>query len=372
MARDLDREILTAIGVISGTSMDAIDVALVSSDGRDMVTFGPGASFPYRETTRRELQAVIADAERASAAPLVALEAAVTADHLAAIRRFATETGVDLAAVDLVGLHGQTIYHRPERRFTRQLIDGQAVADALGVATVDRFRHADVAAGGEGAPFAPLYHRALAAGLEQPVMVLNLGGVANVTWIDGDAVVAFDTGPASAILDDFVRRRLGRPYDEDGALAASGRVHDDLVAGFMSNPFFERKPPKSLDRNDFHRRAQVVEPLSDADGAATLAAFTVESLVAALDHVPRAPKRWLVGGGGRLNLHLMRRLSERLGVPVEPVETAGWDGDALEAQLFGYLAVRSVKGLPLSLPSTTGVPAPMPGGRLNRPGATRL
>lgn len=366
-ASDSSGATLTAIGVISGTSMDGIDVSLVTSDGHDAVSFGAGASYPYRDETRQALQAVIADAERASSEPLAELEAAVTADHLAAVERFIADQGLDPAAIDLVGLHGQTVYHRPERRFTRQLIDGQAVADALGIATIDRFRHADVAAGGEGAPFAPLYHRALAQGLEPPVMVLNLGGVGNVTYIDGETVIAFDTGPASAILDDFVSRRLGRPFDEDGALAAGGRVHDDLVAGFMANPYFDRPAPKSLDRNDFHRRAQVVEPLSDADGAATLAAFTVESLVAALRHVPRAPRRWLVGGGGRLNRHIMDRLAGRLGVPVEPVEAAGWDGDALEAQLFAYLAIRSLKGLPLSLPSTTGVPEPMPGGRLNRP-----
>ena len=365
--RDLARETLTAIGVISGTSMDAIDVSLVTSNGRDAVTFGPGASYPYRDETRRALQAVIADAERASAEPLTELEAAVTADHLAAIRSYLADQRLDLAGVDLVGLHGQTIYHRPERRFTRQLINGQAVADALGIPAVDRFRHADIAAGGEGAPFAPLYHRALAQGLEHPVMVLNLGGVGNVTYIDGETVIAFDTGPASAILDDFVQRRLGRPYDEDGALATSGRVHDDLVAGFMENPFFDRPAPKSLDRNDFHRRAQVVEALSDADGAATLSAFTVESIVAALRHVPRAPKRWLVGGGGRLNRLFMAKLGHRLGVPVEPVEAVGWNGDALEAQIFAYFAIRSVKGLPLSLPSTTGVPQPTTGGRLNCP-----
>lgn len=365
--RDLARETLTAIGVISGTSMDAIDVSLVTSDGRDAVSFGAGASYPYRDETRRALQAVIADAEHASAAPLTELEAAVTADHLAAIRSYAEDQALDLAGVDLVGLHGQTIYHRPERRFTRQLIDGQAVADALGIPAVDRFRYADVAAGGEGAPFAPLYHRALAQRLEQPVMVLNLGGVGNVTYIDGETVIAFDTGPASAILDDFVSRRLGHPYDADGALAASGRVHDDFVAGFMANPFFDRPAPKSLDRNDFHRRAQTVEVLSDADGAATLAAFTIESIVAAQRHVPRAPKRWLVSGGGRLNRHFMTRLAARLGVPVDPVEDVGWDGDALEAQIFAYFAIRSVKGLPLSLPATTGVPRPMTGGELHRP-----
>ncbi|SEF50286.1 anhydro-N-acetylmuramic acid kinase [Bosea lathyri] len=369
--RSLEQGSLTAIGVISGTSMDGIDVSVVTSDGRDAVSFGAGASYPYRDSTRRDLQALIADADRASAEPLVELEAAVTADHLAAIERFIADHGLDKAAIDLVGLHGQTVYHRPQRRFTRQMIDGPAVAAALGIPTIDRFRYADVAAGGEGAPFAPLYHRALAQGMEQPVMVLNLGGVGNVTYIDGEAVVAFDTGPASAILDDFVLRRLGRPYDADGALAAGGKVHDDLVSGFMANPFFDRPAPKSLDRNDFHRRAQVVEPLSDADGAATLAAFTIESLVAALRHVPRVPRRWLVGGGGRLNRHFMARLAQRLGVPVEPVEAAGWDGDALEAQTFAYLAIRSVKGLPLSLPGTTGVPEPLTGGRLNRPDQAR-
>ncbi|PZN96028.1 MAG: anhydro-N-acetylmuramic acid kinase [Hyphomicrobiales bacterium] len=364
----LQQDTLTAIGVISGTSMDGIDVSIVTSDGRDAVSFGAGASYPYRDSTRQALQALIGQAERALTEPLVELEAEVTADHLAAIQRFMVEHGIDPAGIDLVGLHGQTVYHRPQQRFTRQLIDGPAVAAALGIPTVDRFRYADVAAGGEGAPFAPLYHRALAQGLEQPVMVLNLGGVGNVTYIDGDEVIAFDTGPASAILDDFVLRRLGQPYDSDGALAASGQVHGDLVAAFMDNPFFDRPAPKSLDRNDFHRRAQVGETLSDADGAATLAALTVESLVAALRHVPRAPTGWLVGGGGRLNRHFMARLSERLGVPVEPVEAAGWDGDALEAQTFAYLAIRSVKGLPLSLPGTTGVPRPLTGGRLNRAG----
>jgi anhydro-N-acetylmuramic acid kinase len=365
--RDLARGTLTAIGVISGTSMDGIDVSLVASDGRDVVSFGAGASYPYRPGTKAALQGLIRQAERALTEPLVELEADVTADHLAAIQSFIAEQKLDPAGIDLVGLHGQTVYHRPDLRFTRQLIDGPAVADALGMPTVDRFRYADVAAGGEGAPFAPLYHRALAQALPQPVMVLNLGGVGNVTYIDGESVIAFDTGPASAILDDFVLRRRGLAYDADGALAASGRVHEDLVAGFMNNPYFDRPAPKSLDRNDFHRRAQVVEPLSDADGAATLAAFTVESLVAALRHVPRAPARWLVGGGGRLNRHFMARLSDRLGVPVEPVEAAGWDGDALEAQTFAYLAIRCVKGLALSLPTTTGVPEPMSGGRLNRP-----
>ena len=234
--RDLDKPVLTAIGVISGTSMDGIDVSIVESDGRERLSFGAGASYPYPPETRRALQALIAEAERAVTEPLQELEAAVTAAHLDAVRQFMAEQGIRPESVDLVGLHGQTVYHRPEIRFTRQLMDGPAVARALGIPTVDRFRHADVEAGGEGAPFAPLYHRALAQGLEQPVMVLNLGGVGNVTYIDGDEVIAFDTGPASAILDDFVLRRLGKTYDADGVLAASGTVREDLVADFMVNP----------------------------------------------------------------------------------------------------------------------------------------
>jgi anhydro-N-acetylmuramic acid kinase len=364
---DLTKPVLTAIGVISGTSMDGIDVSLVESDGCEELRLGPGASYPYPEPTRRDLQDLIAEPERALDDPLTEIEAAVTSAHLEAIRRFIAEHALDPKSIDLVGLHGQTVYHRPDLRFTRQLIDGPAVAKALGIPTIDRFRHADIAAGGEGAPLAPLYHRALAHGLEQPLMVLNLGGVGNITYIDGDTVIAFDTGPASAILDDFVWHRLGKPFDADGALAASGRVHDDFVADFMANPYFDRPAPKSLDRNDFHRRAKVVEALSDADGAATLAAFTVESVVAALRHVPEPPKRWLVTGGGRLNQHFMTRFRERLGVPVETVEAAGWAGDVIEAQTFGYLAIRSLKGLPLSLPGTTGVPAPLSGGRLNLP-----
>jgi anhydro-N-acetylmuramic acid kinase len=197
-------------------------------------------------------------------------------------------------------------------------------------------------------------------------MILNLGGVANVTWIDGDAVIAFDCGPASALLDDFVSRRTGRAYDEDGKLSASGRTDGALLAALLSNPFFDRPPPKSLDRQDFHRRASAIDSLSDADGAATLSAFTIEATARALEHVPSLPVRWLVCGGGRLNGHFMARLRARLGVPVEPVETLGWNGDFLEAECFAYLAVRSLRGLPLSLPTTTGAPEPMTGGELAR------
>jgi anhydro-N-acetylmuramic acid kinase len=355
-----------AIGVISGTSMDGIDVAFVRTDGERVARTAHARSYPYAPELRGELLDLLRDPARAEHEPLTDLEARVTLAHADAVARMMAECGLSRDDVSVVGMHGQTVYHRPERRFTRQLADGAAAVRHLGIDVVSRFRNADVEAGGQGAPFAPLYHRALAAALELPLMVLNLGGVANVTYLGRETTIAFDTGPASALLDDFVRRRRGIPYDADGALSASGKVDAGVLAALMDNPFFDRLPPKSLDRNDFHVRAKIVETLGDADGAATIAAFTVEATRAALRHVPEPPKRWLVTGGGRLNAAFMAGFARAFGVPVEPVEAVGWDGDSMEAELFGFLAVRSLRGLPLSLPTTTGVPEPMRGGVLAR------
>jgi anhydro-N-acetylmuramic acid kinase len=357
-----------AIGVISGTSMDGIDVALVETDGRTQVRPGGGATVPYPDEVRNALLALIADPERAETAPVPEIEAAVTAAHGDAIERFLKSNGIAAASVDLIGLHGQTVFHRPQKRFTRQLGSGPAIAERFGIPVVSRFRHADVAAGGQGAPLVPLYHQALAAELPKPLMVLNLGGVGNVTYIGDDALIAFDTGPANAMLDDFVRRRRGLHFDEGGRLSAAGRVDNSIIARFTRHPYFAQPAPKSLDRNEFHAELKAIETLSDQDGAATLAEMTVQASIAALAHVPQNPLRWLVTGGGRQNTHIMRRLAAELKVPVEPVEAVGWHGDFLEAECFGYLAVRSLLGLPLSLPSTTGVPGPMTGGERAEPG----
>jgi anhydro-N-acetylmuramic acid kinase len=356
-----------AIGVISGTSMDGIDVAVIETDGKLVVSPGVGGSYPYHPVLREQLLAVIADQEMAELAPLAAVEAAVTEAHGDAIASFMNDNGIAPGQIDVIGLHGQTVVHRPERRFTRQLGSAADIAARFGVTAVGRFRHADVAAGGEGAPLVPLYHKALATKLPQPSMVLNLGGVGNVTYIDGEKVIAFDTGPASAMMDDFVRRRCGLPFDAQGQIAASGTPRKALVDDFAQHPYFDRPPPKSLDRNEFHAAAAAVEPLSDRDAMATLAEFTVLASVAALKHVPQRPRRWLVTGGGRHNRHLMDRLAAELRSPVGPVEMVGWDGDLLEAQCFGYLAVRSLLGLPISLPTTTGVPRPLTGGEVSWP-----
>jgi anhydro-N-acetylmuramic acid kinase len=354
------------IGVISGTSMDGIDAAVIETDGESIVRTGLGRTYAYDAATRQELLTVAADAARGEHDPLADLDRAVSDAHAGAVEQLLREAGIAARDVALVGIHGQTVLHRPAKRFTRQLGDGARIARRLGIDVVNRFRHADVAAGGQGAPFAPLYHRALAAPLLKPLMVLNLGGVGNVTYIADDTTIAFDTGPASALIDDWMLRRAGKPYDEGGAIAASGRVDTAILAELMRHPYFALPVPKSLDRNDFHAHAKIVERLGLADGAATLAGFTIESVAAALNHVPRTPSRWLVTGGGRHNAFFMRRLAERLGARVEPVEAAGWQGDFIEAQCFGYLAVRSRRSLSLSEPLTTGVPRPMTGGDFHR------
>jgi anhydro-N-acetylmuramic acid kinase len=351
-----------AIGVISGTSMDGIDVALLDGDGETITEVGPGATYVYPERIEARLRAVIAD-PTAAAGPLGDLERDVTDAHVAAVERFLSEFKIARESVALVGLHGQTVLHRPQAKISRQLCDGARAAAVLKLDVVADFRSADVAAGGEGAPLVPLYHAALAQGLERPLMFLNWGGVGNVTYLGREGeIVAFDTGPANAPIDDFVRRRRGLTHDAGGALAQQGRPDEAMLAAWMSDPYFARPAPKSLDRNHFHALARGADALGDEDGAATLAAFAVEATAAALAHVPQAPARWLVCGGGRRNAYLMARLKARLGVSVEPVEAIGQDGDFIEAACFAHLALRSRRGLPLSLPTTTGVPGPLTGG----------
>ncbi|HEY3908299.1 MAG TPA: anhydro-N-acetylmuramic acid kinase [Stellaceae bacterium] len=349
-----------AIGLMSGTSLDGIDVAMIETDGKAHVLPGPSMTIPYPADFRDRLRGVLG-----GIGPVAAVEAELTRLHAEAVERFLERYGG--TAADLVGFHGHTILHRPAERRTWQLGDGAALARRLGIDAVGDFRSADVAAGGEGAPLAPLYHAALAAAMPKPLCVLNLGGVANVTWIGEEGeILAFDTGPGNALIDDWVRRHTGAVADLDGALAAAGLPSEAHVARFLQRPFFARKPPKSLDRDDFHDVAP--DGLSIEDGVATLTEMTAAAVAAARSHLPAPAREWLVCGGGRHNPALMAALTRRLGVPVRPVEAIGWNGDALEAQAFAYLAVRSVAGLPLSLPSTTGVPRPMPGGRLFRSG----
>jgi anhydro-N-acetylmuramic acid kinase len=355
----MSTRLIRAIGLMSGTSLDGIDAAFIETDGEALVTAGPALTLPYAPALRALLRETLG-----GKGPVAEAEEAMTRAHEAAIRALLSKHS--LPRPDIIGFHGHTILHQPRQGRTWQLGDGALLAALTGIDVIDDFRGADVAAGGEGAPLVPLYHRALAAKLEKPLAVLNIGGVANVTWIgeQENDLLAFDTGPGNALLDDWALAHTGKPVDEGGALARAGHADEKHLARFLAHPYFARLPPKSLDRDEF--ASFMPQGLSPADGAATLAAMTAAAVAEAQRHFPAPARRWLVAGGGRHNPVLMELLRERLGGPVAPVETAGWDGDALEAQAFAYLAVRSLKGLALSLPGTTGVKTPTTGGKLHR------
>ena len=339
--------------------MDGIDAAIIETDGEAVLASGPTASAPYDPAFRKRLRGVLG-----GEGPVEDVAREITVAHADLVASLLRDNGLGARDIPVIGFHGHTILHRPQDRRTWQIGDGALLARRTGIDVVSDFRSADVAAGGEGAPFAPLYHAALSRDLEIPMAVLNLGGVANVTWIGDGELLAFDTGPGNALLDDWILKRTGRPYDDVGRLATSGCADAAVLRELLSDPYFDRPPPKSLDRLDFH--AAALEPLSAADGAATLAVFTCRAVAMAVRHFPAPPRHWLVAGGGRHNAALMVGLAVALGVPVQPVETVGWDGDGLEAQAFAYLAIRSLRGLPLSLPQTTGVPRPVTGGTLHR------
>ncbi|HVY98803.1 MAG TPA: anhydro-N-acetylmuramic acid kinase [Dongiaceae bacterium] len=352
-------ESIWAIGLMSGTSGDGIDAALIRTDGEALHEVGPALGEAYDADFRARIKAAYGSWD-----PPAGLERELTERHAAAVRRLLAKAGKPAAEIGVIGFHGQTILHEPEKHRTRQIGDGALLAALTGIDVVNDFRSADMAAGGEGAPLAPVFHRAIAAKLEKPVAVLNLGGVGNVTWIGADgALIAFDTGPANALIDDWMLKRTGEPVDRDGALARSGKVDEAAVVRFLENPYFARRAPKSLDRDAFGGFS--IEGLSIADGAATLTAITAATVAAGLGHLPSKPLRWLVCGGGRHNPALMQALRARLAAPVSPIEAIGWDGDFVEAQAFAYMAVRSLRGLPISFPGTTGVKAPQTGGRLS-------
>ncbi|WP_149142937.1 anhydro-N-acetylmuramic acid kinase [Gemmobacter caeruleus] len=357
-----------ALGAMSGTSLDGVDAALVLTDGQRILDFGETGYRPYDAEERAILRAGLGhwpgDPEVEPAAEVV--ETA----HAELLSQF--------GAAALVGFHGQTLAHDPRGRGTHQAGDGTVLAEVLGLPVVWDFRSSDVALGGQGAPLAPYFHHALARhiGATEPLAFLNLGGVGNVTWVDpakpapedAGAVLAFDTGPANAPINDLMQARRGQDCDAGGALAATGRAQGQLIAGFLASAYFHRIPPKSLDRNDFHDLLAAVADLDDADAAATLTRAAAEAVARGAEHFPAPISRLLVTGGGRLNATLMAHLAELVPCPVAPVEAVGLNGDMLEAQAFAYLAVRVARGLPTSGPSTTGVMAQVGGGRIAQPG----
>jgi anhydro-N-acetylmuramic acid kinase len=361
---------MTVVGLMSGTSMDGVDAAVVTTDGETVAGYGPRHFRAYRESERMLLRRALADARTladrtARPGALAEAEGIVTDAHAEVVDALLRDNPD--AGIALIGFHGQTLFHAPERKLTVQIGDGAALARKAGMPVVYDFRAADVAAGGQGAPLVPVYHRALvlAARLPGTTTMVNIGGVANLTRVaaDGD-LLAGDTGPGNALLDDFVRERTGGAMDNDGALARQGRVDAAALAALMSDPWFERPFPKSLDRNAF--TLAPVRGLSDSDGAATLAAFTARSIVKGIA-MAGGSDRIVVAGGGAANPALMGMLRDLAGMPVLGADALGRPPDFIEAEAFAYLAARSVRGLPLTFPGTTGVPVPMSGGVLVRP-----
>jgi len=363
-----------AIGLMSGTSLDGVDVALIETDGESIAAFGPVGYRSYSDSERDLLRAALAEGAKLNdrwirPGVLKEAEAFVTAVHAEAVETFVRDN--DIADVDIVGFHGQTVIHRPELRLTVQIGDGPALARRLNLPVAYDFRAADVAAGGQGAPLVPVFHQALARSLfshPHPMAVLNVGGVANVTWVDGGDPVACDTGPGNALIDDFMRARTGLPLDRDGDQAARGRVHEEFVQRVLDHPFFDQQCPKSLDRNAFAFANIGLPDFSVADGAATLSALTAASVARVVPHLPAPPKSWIICGGGARNPTLMRMLAERLTpATVETANAVGWSADSIEAQAFAYLAVRTLNDLPITFPKTTGAPKPMSGGVVAKP-----
>lgn len=350
------------IGLMSGTSLDGVDAAVIETDGRNHVCSVAFESLPYNEEFRDCLRLLLREPESPMAKEV---EHQLTLYHAEAVERLLGRSGMGRKTIRAIGFHGQTIRHDPVRQYTWQMGDAALLSQTVGIDVVSDFRSADVRSGGQGAPLAPLYHAVKCAGLEKPLAVLNLGGVGNVTWVgvDPEAILAFDTGPGNALIDDWVHRATGQACDIDGKLAERGHVDWTELSGLLAHPFFKVSPPKSLDRNNFSTSR--LEKLSLEDGVATLTAFTAAAVSQARAFFPIPTSRWLVCGGGRHNPAIMKALARELDCRVEPVETVGWNGDALEAECFAYLASRSLQGLPISLPSTTGVQGPMRGGRLH-------
>jgi anhydro-N-acetylmuramic acid kinase len=365
-----------AIGLMSGTSLDGVDAAMIETDGERIFRFGPTGYRPYRDDERTVLRQALAEAvaltDRTSRPGAIGqAEELTTRTHAEVVERLLAENGIVPGSIDVIGFHGQTVIHRPQDKLTVQVGDGPALAKRLGIAVVHDFRAADVAAGGQGAPLVPVFHRAIVDTIDRPhaVAVLNIGGVANVTFVDGGPdPIACDTGPGNALIDDFMRARTGAAYDDNGDAAATGTPDKAFIARLLEHPFFDRPPPKSLDRNAFAFANIGLPEYSVADGAATLSALTVEAVARIVPHLPSIPRAWIVAGGGARNATLMKMLAARLApATVETADHAGFSADALEAQAFAFLAARSMLGLPITFPTTSGAPKPLQGGVVARP-----
>lgn len=369
-------ELKTAIGLMSGTSLDGIDLALVRTDGESVVERGPAIGVPYdaafRKVLARSLETAKAIRHREERpGDLRDVERELTLRHVRAVNDFLRRFEIAAEDVDFIGFHGQTVLHRPLEALTVQIGDGRLLASETGVPVVYDMRANDMLHGGQGAPLVPAYHAALAAGIAdfsgKAVTFVNIGGISNLTFIGSNGeIAAFDSGPGNTLIDQWVEATAGVPFDAGGSIASEGGVLAGLASRYLDHPFFTSEKRMSLDRNDFRPPSPGEAGLHD--GARTLAYVTAAAIVKSMRRLPERPELIIVCGGGRLNRVIMADLEGLAdGARVEPAETLGFNGDSMEAEAWAYLAVRSAKGLPLTFPGTTGVRRPVTGGVLARP-----
>ncbi|MDY0029305.1 MAG: anhydro-N-acetylmuramic acid kinase [Pseudobdellovibrionaceae bacterium] len=359
-------KIYKALGLMSGTSLDGVDVALIETDGQGTVIPLGFLYVPYPDDLRARVKTHFGTKEKSPETD--AAERELTLFHAEAVRKFLAQETLDKTDIDVVGFHGQTIYHDPDHGFTWQIGDGALLSSETGITVVNDFRTNDVANGGQGAPLIPVYHyaRARSSNLKRPVAILNIGGVSNVTYIDGneDDLIAFDCGPGNALIDDLILNATGERFDRDAGWARQGKADREVLDRWLSHDYFKKPAPKSLDRDAWD--TGTISNFELPIAAATLTSFTIEAIVKGTEHFPEVPKEWYVTGGGRLNPAIMDGLKNAFKVPVYPVEQIGWNGDALEAEGFAYMAVRKLLDLPISFPKTTGCKSPLTGGRVHK------
>ncbi len=357
MKKSSENKTYRAIGLMSGTAMDGIDGALIETDGYDYIQRLGFSSCDHDDDLRTQLRAQLnkhnfdTDVERK-----------FTLAQLPIIQQLLDQCSLSFNDIDAIGFHGQTTHHDPDNGITVQMGDGQLLANETGADVVYDFRTNDMKNGGQGAPLIPVYHRALLqnANVELPIAILNLGGVGNVTWVSNDEMVAFDTGPANAMIDDWVGQHTSQKFDKGGEIASRGMADENVLKQFVSLPYFDKSYPKSLDRNDFQNI--LVEDLPVEDGAATLTEMTVQSVAKGIDLCPSKPNAIYVTGGGRHNDYMMKRFADVMELPIHSVDDLGWNGDAMEAEGFAYMAVRSLLNEPISFPKTTGCAQAVTGG----------
>ena len=360
-------KIYRAIGLMSGTSMDGNDAALLETDGYHSIKVIDYIERPHEENLKALLKACDGKQDRTTS-EMRAAEQVFSDSQIPLINELLERNALSASDIDVIGFHGQTTFHQPAEKTSVQLGDGQILATKTGIKTIYNFRQADMDAGGQGAPLIPIYHQALlkSKSMNLPIAIVNIGGVSNLTWIDGTAsLIGFDTGPGNALIDDWVSAHTDQAFDDGGKIAAEGRVNDAIVEQFLTHPYLKKNYPKSLDRNAFADLS--VNDLNLEDGAATLMEITARSISIGIHACPKKPSAIYIAGGGRYNTALLNRLHSITNLPVHDINKTGLNGDSIEAEGFAYMAVRTLLNEPISFPQTTGCRAPTVGGTIVQP-----